>query len=168
MLRTASYPLLLLVLASNVCASNNDAISNELVGFWHAVPGTPSGWAESYSFNSNGTYTYQTSQMECSIRLKSITGAWTYSNNTLTLREKRKTVLKNGRLIPSHSSCADDYMLLDATEVTEEIAPNAATSINIKSIDHDDRFEGFTKRINLNGKVYWKYSDDSEYRNKHP
>ena len=63
--------------------ASNDDVRADLIGFWHAVPGMPSGFAESYSFYEEGNYIYHGNQMECSRRVLKVTGSWDYSNDTL-------------------------------------------------------------------------------------
>jgi hypothetical protein len=138
---------------------------DELIGFWHEIPDTPSDWARTYAFFSDGSYQFNTNRMLCGRRLLSIKGAWTHKDGVLTLTHIQREHRVGGKLKPSAGSCADAKELIGAKTVIEEITPRKIETLGLKNIETDNRFKGtLSKMIHINGQPYWKFSDDPNYR----
>jgi hypothetical protein len=117
----------------NTTSGNDDMISSEtthsnlkvynsevecaLVGYWHAAPGIPAGWAERYIFYPNYTFYYGTSTMDGTDRTRSISGTWFVREGTLCLEITSKSVIIGGKLVPSTGSIGTDNQI-EGGEVT--------------------------------------------------
>lgn len=155
-----------LAISSNGLSSEKVHVKNQLIGLWHSIPALPADWADTYSFYEDGTYLYRTSNMDCTRRLISIKGKWEYKNGTLTLTQKEKTHLIDGKIILSHSSCADGKELEGATEKVSKITPNGVLSYKLKEIEQDPKFKSIlSNKITINNQPYWKFSNDPNFRN---
>ncbi len=156
---------LLIVVSNASYSSDGKTVKESLVGFWHIIPDMPSGWAETYTFNSDGTYIYHTNTMQCSRRLLSIKGEWSHSDNTLTITQKEKEHLVGGKFEKSYGSCFDENELVGAIRAVTEINPNIVETSQLSEIEHDSRFETtLANKITIHGNSYWKFSDGPNYR----
>ena len=152
---------------------SNSAFSQEktsetkptLIGFWHFIPHVPSGWGETYSFHSNGTYVYQTSSMLCGRRLLSVTGEWNHTKGILTLTKKLKSHRINGKLEKAFGSCGDEFELVNSKTINTKISPNIVMKIKLDKIEHDNKAHGINQnKIIINNQPYWKFSNDPKHR----
>ena len=158
--------IIILMFSSSVFSEEKPInVKQTLIGFWHFIPHVPSGWGETYSFDSNGTYVYHTSSMLCGRRLLSINGEWNHSEGVLTLTQKQKTHRINGKFEKAFGSCGDEFELVNSETINTKIYPNKVIKIKLPKIEYDKKAYGINQnKITINNQPYWKFSDDPKHR----
>lgn len=161
-----SLLIIILMFSNSVFSQEKPTeIKQTLIGFWHFIPHVPSGWGETYSFHSNGTYVYKTSSMLCGRRLLSINGEWNHTKGILILTQKQKKHRINGKFEKAFGSCGDEFELVNSKTTNTKISPNIVMKIKLDKIEHDKKAYGINQnKITINNQSYWKFSNDPNHR----
>ena len=121
-----------------------------------------SGWAETYQFFEDGTFTFNYNQMDCAKRTVSYSGNWEEGKGQIILTKTVQTDWEGGTLEKAFGSCGSEMELVDATLKTTKISPPEKITLTISKIQDGGEEDLYQPVIDINGETYWKKSDNAK------
>lgn len=145
-------------------SSKNQDQSLSLLGVWQDSDVMGSGWSNRYHFFADGHFSFVTSTMDCSSRLRQIDGTWTLEKGQLKLNKQRVLTFEGGKLEPSIGSCGTPYELVDyEVKVTsyKEAFSSDIEQYGVSLTSYNDQELGQDRlKTDFGNTHYYKFYDD--------
>jgi tetratricopeptide (TPR) repeat protein len=117
---------------------NTSRLSELLVGTWEDAPMTAERQNASYTFNKDGTFTWEAGNRDMTIRTVSHRGRWSVERGRLLLTIQEKVVRSGGRVIVSADPInAGERVLMDYREEKVSQGNAAATPCTVSQVTED-------------------------------
>lgn len=164
---TGLFLILFILFFSHKLLKTSPSLTTEekLIGVWQDMPSVAAGWSNRYHFFPNGRYEYVTSQMDCGItRERQHSGEWAIKDGILKLGTTMSLMWTGGEYIEGTGSCGTKELVnYDITYYSVEDIGSELEShhIGINLSFTTDNLGGHSRlKFNLDGKDFWKFSDN--------
>ena len=126
-------------------------------GPWYDYPHMAAGESANYTFNSDGTFVYKSSQYNGIERLKSFSGKWDIvKKNLLQLIITKKVWLVGGHLEKSLGSVGTEYEIVDGEFKETALDTPEEIFYTLSDLEIDKQYPN-PLMISINGIPFWKY-----------
>lgn len=145
---------------------NNQSVSPvSLIGVWQDMPSMAAGWSDMYQFFSSGTFNYRTSQMSFYDRDRGYSGHWKMDQNkNLELTTVTQTNFVGGTKVEDCIACFGPYDVYPGGKMeTKILQQRKVETVVIRQCPAAEI--NYYACININGKDFYKFSDDPTYYN---
>lgn len=151
----------------NLFFNSDKELAKSLVGIWQDKPVKTADWSNRYHFFSDGRYEYVTSEFDCGVtRERQHSGDWTINNGIFKLNTTLSLMWTGGEYVDGTAPCQGKELInYDVTFYpVEDIGSELESHHNgIKlKFTNDDSSEDPKLKFNLDGKDFWKFSDNPE------
>jgi hypothetical protein len=141
----------------------------ELIGVWQDSRIIAAGWSNAFRFFQDGRFIFNTNQMDCESRDRTLSGTWKFKPGYLVLDVISEGVVVGGTLVEAQGSCGSDKDIEGGKLIDKSVSLKRVINKSISKIMVDSGVDCFGESyqrpvIQIDGKKYWKFSNDpAEY-----